>query len=99
MQTAPAEGGEIFSGHLACLLVTSNGCFGQFQVKWYFKILHELLESLGLLSAKTESRWWEPGGGWGAVGARGVRASWGQSLSLGRWKLLETDDGDSCMTV
>ena len=29
---------------------------------------------------------------WGGVW--GVPVSWGQSLSLGRWKILETDGGD-----
>ena len=31
--------------------------------------------------------------GWGG------RASWGQGLSLGRWKVLETDGGGGCTTV
>ena len=29
----------------------------------------------------------------------GVRASWGQSLSLGRWKVLEAGGGGGCTTA
>ena len=38
-----------------------------------------------------------PGGG-AEEGEQGVGVKWGQSLSLGRWKIRETDDGESRTT-
>lgn len=36
------------------------------------------------------------GGLWGGKGEWGFRVQWGQRLSLGRWKIWELGDGDSC---
>ena len=40
-----------------------------------------------------------PGGGEDGEGEWGVSVSWGQSFSLGRWKIQEMDDGESCTTM
>lgn len=43
---------------------------------------------------KTESGWWNRGLGEEV----GVSVSWGQGVSLGGWKVLELEGGDSCTT-
>ena len=35
-------------------------------------------------------------GRWGREMEQGLSAYWGQSFSLGRWKIQEMDDGESC---